>query len=48
MKFLFLALFASAVITAIIVAMLSSVLMSELRIFMDKRRRVCRLPVDLS
>lgn len=46
MKFLFLTLFASVVLTAIMAAMLAGVMSSELRIALDKHRKVCRLPKD--
>ena len=46
MKILFLVLFASVVLTVIISAMLARVMMSELSILRDKRKRVCHLPAD--
>lgn len=46
MKYLFLIVLGSAMFTTIMAAMLASVMMSEMRIFLDKQRGLTRNPLD--
>jgi hypothetical protein len=46
MKYLFLIVLGSAMFTTIMAAMLASVMMSEMRIFLDEQKRVNRISLD--